>query len=140
MKYILNIFFLLVSYFLFAQNVDIKGHITNSKENPNYDEVCIYLMKKGTVNFKSIANKEGNFEFKNIPFGLYDLIISSFTLKDKVCLNYLINSESKKLEFEYPNSCNVKENKCPFGDNDNLIPFVYGVSTKKWKNYIKTKK
>lgn len=140
MKLIITNIFLLFSIAIFAQNIDIKGHITNSKENPNYDEVFIYLINNEKVVLKSIADKNGDFELSNIPTGIYDLKISSFLLQDKIISNFSINSDTKNIEIEYPEPCKVSEKKCPYGDFNNIIPVVYGLPNNKLLKKAKKEK
>lgn len=140
MKYILNIFFLLVSNLLFAQNVDIKGHITNTTDNSNFGWVNIYLIKNEITIFGSVTDENGNFELKNIPTGLYDIKINTIGFKDKLIANFLINPDTKNLDIKYPNPCIPSKKICPFGHKKNLIPIIYGFPDKKLLKKAKEEK
>ena len=140
-KAIINSIFLLFTFSIFAQNIDVRGHISYKEDNSDFIGVNIYLLKEGVIKFGSTTDLKGNYEIKNIPTGLYDIRLNFLGFKDKYIPNYIINSETKILDFEYPNSCKATKKFCPYGHKDNLIPIVYGLprSTKLIKKAEKGK-
>lgn len=121
---------LFISSILFAQNVDIKGHISHLKDNSDLVGVNITFIKDRITIFNATSDGKGNYEIKNVPFGLYDIRLNFIDSRDKIIRNYLINQETKNVDFTFPDSCKVADKICPYGHKNNLTSIVYGEPTK----------
>jgi outer membrane receptor for ferrienterochelin and colicins len=104
MKTYLQFILIFATLPLFAQNGSIKGKITQN--NQPVPAVSIIVVPS---NIALAADDEGNYEIKNIPFGIYEIIFSSvglinerkkITVNDAtpIILNIAMQDENKSLE------------------------------------------
>lgn len=120
----------------FPQNGKIKGIARNGVTFENSPFVNISLTKNIDKKIIQFTNSDtvGNFEFQNIPQGVYDLNFSFIGYSNYTYKNIAIHKDSTTyllIQFPCPNGTKSVKKKCPFGHRDNIIPIIYGLPSEK---------
>jgi len=131
MRTVLTMFFLFQYFLTFAQNGQLKGHVSNIEDSSDFVALNIYLIKDGIEVTSTHTNEKGIFCIKEIPFGTYDLKIYFVGLRDKLIRNILIEDSLKTKNLFFPDNCKIFQTSCPYGHTDNIIPVFYGDADKK---------
>lgn len=93
MKKILLLFLILPMMNSFAQTASIKGKVISDKAQP---VIGANLIITGT-SFGDASDIKGNFEIKNIPFGVYDLEVSCIGYGKRILRNIKVDPSIKPL-------------------------------------------
>ncbi|AWV97760.1 TonB-dependent receptor domain-containing protein [Arcticibacterium luteifluviistationis] len=94
------LFLLFLPVFVFGQNVDLRGTVTEASSGKPLSDVIVSISGQTEIAFTS---KEGVFVFKDLPFGEYQL---NFNLLGKISsnLNVLYNASSEKIAVKLEDS------------------------------------
>lgn len=93
-KILLLLFTLLFSNFTYAQTALVKGTIIHEDTKLPYNEVTVTMP---TAKITTSTNAEGEFNFSNIPFGTYELVMSADGITEER-INITVNAEVTNLE------------------------------------------
>jgi len=139
MKILFTQIFFLLSLNLYSQIGQIGGHIINRDTLLAYSYWTIAL-KKGDSIIKETATT-ANFNFADIPKGIYSLSIKQIGQRDFIIDSLQILKDTAiTLDLSYPPPCRVtyltyvknEKPKCTKGGHtDSIIPIVYGLPTQK---------
>ena len=126
-----------VSLNAICQVGQIVSHILKRDSTADNSNLVI-LLKHGdsTIN-TTVPDSNGQFTFKDLYRGFYNLIVQKFGFKDFLEDSLLIVSGAPvDINFTYPPPCKFvyvegKEPKCIGGHTNGIIPIVYGLPTRK---------
>ena len=127
MSQLLFVLTMLLSLTTSAQTVDLKGHVTYRDDKSDFVGAGVFLIKDGKLITDCLTGKNGNYVFRDIPFGNYTLRLKYRDFKEKIIPKVVVASGMKNLEIGYPDPCIAAEKICPYGHKDNIIPIVYGM-------------
>lgn len=140
MKLLINLCILILfSNIIYSQTGTIKGTLHDKKTNLGIDSVIICIFD---IKYKTITNKDGYFELKNIPVGTYNL----FGSKKNVIFDNLvekINIVSDtliELVIKYPrfNVKDINNKRCPIcNKDDEVVEILYGKPNKAAEDAVK---
>jgi hypothetical protein len=131
MKGILTFYFFAFSIVVFSQNGQLRGHVTFLEDSSNLAGLNMYLIKEGKEIDTTFSDPIGNYLFKKVPTGTYDLKTSYVGFRDKLILNIFIADSLQTLNFVFPDQVNNIQRVCPYGDKDNIIPVIHEFANKK---------
>ena len=140
MKTIFTIIAFFTLSFGFSQNGELTGSITERNLRTGFPGLTVELINNRKVLFETQTDFDGKYSFKNIPSGTYSLEISGAGMKKETVENIEINTQHIIINYIYPNLCVTNKKVCPKGHNDNIIPIVYGIPTKRMIKKAENKK
>jgi hypothetical protein len=123
MRSIILIFLLLIFNSTFAQTGRIKGIVYTS--SGVFPQAKVDLITGDKIIAEVYSDFDGTFLFSNIEFGNYSIKINAFGFRDEIYENIILNEMELEYNLQIPKNC-VSVKKCPNGDNENVIPIVYG--------------
>ncbi len=140
-KIIYTLLGLIIELTCYGQVGEIHGHINFEGENGRFEFISIALNNQFTFlnsNFIiSPSDSLGNFDFNQIPVGLYDLTIRYGNNQDTTITNIYVGKISEQsLLIDYRIWCRFDlsqhNDKCPIcRNNDKVKPITYGDPTHK---------
>ena len=95
MKPFYVLFFVCISVGLKAQQAILTGIVKNATSKEIIDFATISLKKSNdtTVVYGGTSKLDGTFELKNIPYGTYQLLVSSVGFEPKIIKNVIVKEE-----------------------------------------------
>jgi hypothetical protein len=130
MKKILGYLFLFVSSAAFSQNAKFNGNIVFFDDGLPTPGLSLKLVREDQIIKVNYTDIDGNYEFKDIPFGHYQLEMTMIGFRSKV-ENIAITASEQTQNFSYPDPCPIAVKWCPKGHDDQVIPIVYGFPNRK---------
>ena len=140
MKTIFTIIAFFTLSFGFSQNGELSGSITEKNIKTGFPGLTVELINNGKVLFETQTDFDGKYNFKNIPLGKYSMNISGAGMRKEAVENIEIKTQHIIINYIYPNLCVANKKVCPKGHNDNIIPIIYGLPTKKLIKKAENKK
>lgn len=123
----------------FCQNGELTGRVTDDYEMA-YPGLLVKLIKDGSVLDQTQTDFYGNYQFKNLPFGTYAIILSYVSLREDTYENIILDKELNTIHLTYPKPCVSTKKVCPKGHTKNIIPIVYGLPSSKMMKEAENKK
>jgi hypothetical protein len=121
----------------FCQNGQVNGQIAKQYPLLEYKYLTVLLQKGQTTINGAVPDSMGQFGIKDIPEGIYSLVIKQLGYRDAVTDSIVVSGGAAiSLSLLYPPPCKFKYIKgqkplCEDGHIDQIIPIVYGLPTKK---------
>jgi len=123
----------------FCQNGELNGRVIENG-GIGFPGLAIELIKEGKSLYQTQTDFDGNYKFKNIPFGTYSIKISYTGIREETFENIIIDTEKKISDLTYPKACVSDKKVCPKGHRNNIIPIAYGLPNKKTIKKAENKK
>ncbi|WP_181309092.1 carboxypeptidase-like regulatory domain-containing protein [Rufibacter sp. XAAS-G3-1] len=140
MKWLSTLLLIYSSLTVFGQNGQIAGVIQKRDSLLDFKYLTIFLIKDSSEFKGAIPATSGEFSIKEVPEGIYSLIIRQIGFRDAFTDNIVVSDgKTTKLNLKYPPPCGFvyaknTQVKCIGGHTDNIIPIVYGLPTKRTMN------
>jgi hypothetical protein len=141
MKSIITILSIILFNASFGQINSVKIQVKNSKDSTNISDLSIYLVRDNNIILRGTSDVNGEVEFKNIPSGLFTIILDQLEERPKIISGCFINNEIKHFIVFYPDILTRRQSRrCPYGHRDNIIPIYYGeLKDRAWRKVNKGK-
>ena len=131
MKVLIAIFLSIIINSTFGQTGGLKGRVTLGR-NIFTSGLRLEILNQDSVIALAFTDQVGEYVFKNIKTGTYDLRIQFIGYRHKIIKDItIIPDEVKELDIDFPGPCIESVKKCPKGHTNNLIPIVYGMPGEK---------
>ena len=111
----------------YAQKADLKGHVMFRQDKSDFPGAKMFLLNDKKVILECETDKNGLYQFTDIPVGTYDLLLRFKDFKEKFITNINVASGMKNIDIVYPDPCVASEKICPYNHTDSIIPIVYGI-------------
>ena len=142
-KCLFTLLFIFNTLTIFGQTGQKLGIIQKRDSLLNFKYLTVLLIKDSSEVKGTIPAKSGEFSIKEVPKGIYSLVMRQIGFRDAFTDNIVVSDgKTTELNLNYPPPCEFvygknAEVKCIGGHTDNIIPIVYGLPTKRTMNRAK---
>lgn len=137
MRVIILFLLMTISYSSFCQKARLAGNISKTDTLFEFNYLYVDLDLGDSTVDRTMPDKTGYFEIKNINPGIYNLVFRRIGARD-VRVDSLILSKDSAIvvNIDYPGACKFlyvkgQKPKCINGHTDHIIPIVYGLPGQK---------
>jgi len=133
----------LLTLFIFAFGFSQQGEIIGKVKEDGAGVIPgleLNLIKDAETVSQTQTDFDGNYSFKNIPYGTYSLTISNGITREETYDSITVDTEKKVYDFSYPKPCISSDKVCPKGHKHHIIPIVYGLPNQKTMKKAKKNK